>query len=153
MLRSNLSLVFSEQMVSIRILLAAVLASLPLAVFAAFAFVGIGSIGFATVFLGLTLSVPFWLLLVLPLHLLSGRGRRWSLWLTVIVSYLIVAMLYTINAWTPSAHTLVIGGKVLVQEGVATSAYYNDLFAHVAAAGVAVMIGIPIFARLIRRKQ
>jgi hypothetical protein len=140
-------------MMSIRVTLAALLASLPLVVFAVLAFVGIGSIGFAGIFLGLTLGIPFWLLLVLPLYLLSGRGRRWSLWLTVIVSYSIVATLYTLNAWTPSAYTLVIGGKVLVQEGIATSAYYTDLFAHVAAAGVAVLLGVPVFARLLVRVQ
>lgn len=131
-----------------RVPLAALLASLPLAAFAVFAFAGIGSIGLGSILLGLTLGVPFWLFLVLPVYLLSDRGRRWSVWVTAILSYAAVATLYAVYAWTPSAYTLVVSGKVLVEHGVATQAYYTDLLAHIAVAGVAVLLGVPVFARL-----
>ena len=129
--------------------LAALLASLPLVAFVVLALTGIGSIGLGSIFLGLTLGVPFWLFLVFPVYLLSEQGRRWSVWGTVILSYSIAATLYLFYAWTPSAYTLVVGGKVLVEKGVATQAYYTDMLAHIAAAGVAVMLGVPVFARLV----
>jgi hypothetical protein len=132
-----------------RVPLAALLASLPLVVFVLLAFAGIGSIGLGSMSLGLTLGVPFWLFLVLPVYLLSDRGRRWSIWISVLLSYAAVAALYVAYAWTPSAYTLVVGGKVLVEHGVATKAYYTDLLAHIAAAGVAVLLGAPVFARLV----
>lgn len=135
-----------------RVPLAALLASLPLVVFVVLAFAGIGSIGLGSIFLGLTLGVPFWLLLVWPVYLLSDRGRRWSVWVTALLSYAAVATLYAVYAWTPSAYTLVVGGKVLVEQGVATQAYYTDLLAHIVAAGVAVLLGVPVFARLVRSR-
>jgi hypothetical protein len=136
----------------LRIVLAALLASLPLVVFVMLTFVGIGSISLATLLVGLSLGVPFWLLVVLPVYLLSGKGRRWSIWITIAGSFIAVAALYVISFWTPDAYTLAVGGKVLVQKGVATRAYYEDLWAHVAAAAVAVLLGAPIFARLVRER-
>lgn len=131
-----------------RLPLAALLASLPLLIFVVLAFAGIGSISLGAILLGATLGIPFWLLLVFPVYVLSGRGRRWSVWVSAVVSYAAVACLYAVSAWKPSAYTLVVGGKVLVEHGVATPAYYTDLLATIAAAGVAVLLGVPLFARL-----
>ena len=129
-----------------RLGLASILAAAPLFLFLLLAFSGIGSFGYSGVLLGLILGLPFWLLLVLPVYFLSGCGRRWSLTLTVLICFLAVMSLYLYSFWTPTSYTLIVGGKVLVQAGVASSAYYEDLWAHVLAAGIAVALGYPIFS-------
>jgi hypothetical protein len=134
----------------LRLMLVMLLASLPLTVFVMLAFSGVSSIGLFGLFIGLSLGVPFWLLLVFPVYLLSDFGRRWSIGFTVSMSFLVIASLYIYSVWIPSSYSLEMGGKILVEKGVPTDLYYKDLWIHVLASGVAIALGVPIFVRLCR---
>jgi hypothetical protein len=134
----------------LRLVLALLLASLPLTVFVILAVSGVASIGLAGLFIGLCLGIPFWFFLVLPVYLLSDFGRRWSIGFTVLMCFLVVAAIYVYSVWIPSSYSLEVGGKVLVEKGVPTGLYYKDLWIHVLASGVAIALGVPIFVRLSR---
>ena len=62
-----------------------------LSVLCLMALLGVGMPGVPVLMLGLAVSIPFWLLVVFPIYLLSGCGKRWSLLFTVAVCYLTVA--------------------------------------------------------------
>ena len=122
-----------------------------LAVLCGMALLGVGMPGVPVLMLGLAVSIPFWLLVVFPIYLLWGCGKRWSLLFTVAVCYLTVAAGFVYSQWTPGVHRLEVGGKVLVENGVATDAYYRDIFAIVLAAALLVILCTPVFAWCAKR--
>lgn len=105
------------------------------------------------VLMGLGLSIPFWLLVVWPVYFLSGQGKRWSLGFTVVICFLVLATWFLFSQWTPNVHRLEMGNTVLVENGIATEAYYRDLLGNVVAAAFLVGLGVPVFAWLVRKGQ
>lgn len=136
---------------AMRVVQALLLSVLPFAVLVTLALMGGISLDLVTVIEGVFMGLPFWVLVVLPIHLLSGRGRRWSLLMSISVGFITLAAAYIAYLWTPAAHTLEVGGRVLVEKGVVTSAYYKELFADVVVAALSVLLGTPIFARFVRK--
>jgi hypothetical protein len=122
-----------------------------LSVFCLMALLGVGMPGVPVLMLGLAVSIPFWLLVVFPIYLLSGCGKRWSLFFTVVICFLAVAVGFVYSQWTPGVHRLEVGGKVLVENGVATDAYFKDIFATVLAAALLVILCTPVFAWFAKR--
>lgn len=129
----------------------AVAASVLLSILCLMALLGVGMPGVPVLMLGLAVSIPFWLLIVLPIYLLSGCGKRWSLFFTVAICFLTVATGFVSSQWTPNVHRLEAGGKVLVENGVATDAYYKEIFAVVLVAALLVILFAPVFAWLAKR--
>lgn len=118
--------------------------SIATAIVVLLAFVGVGMAGVPVLMMALSVCIPFWLLLVLPVYMLSGCGRWWPFWLTVVMCYLALAAVYLWWQWEPMAYGLTIGSKVLIEEGVPTAAYYEDLWYTVAGFGVLVALTAPL---------
>lgn len=107
------------------------------------ALAGAGMAGVPLLVIALSLSIPFWLVLVLPVYMLSGCGRRWSFWLTVLMCYVALAGVYIWWQWEPMAYGWTIGHKVLIEEGVPTGAYYDNLWETVAGFGILIVLTAP----------
>lgn len=129
----------------------AIVAGFVLLVLLGLALLGVGPPGVPVLMMGLGLSIPFWVLVVWPVYFLSGHGKRWSLGLTVVFCFLVLATLFLLSQWTPDVHGLELGNKVLVADGIATEAYYRDLLESMVVAAFLVTLGAPIFAWLVRR--
>ncbi|MES2070029.1 MAG: hypothetical protein V4488_06750 [Pseudomonadota bacterium] len=123
---------------------------LPLALFVLLALIGFNDFDATAIFLGLVLGLPFWFVIVRPVHFISNEGKRWSLHLTVTLCFLALATYYVTISWSPDVHILIVGRKVLIVNGLPTALWYYDLFTSVVASGMAVLACTPIFQRHLR---
>lgn len=115
------------------------------------AFAGAGMAGVPVLMMALSACIPFWLVLVLPVYMLSGCGRWWPLWLTVLLCYTALSAVYLWWRWEPMAYGLTVGNEVLIENGVPTAAYYEDLWRSVAGFGMLVVITAPLFWWILHR--
>lgn len=65
--------------------------------------------------------------------------------------YAALAAVYLWWQWEPMAYGLTIGSKVLIEDGIPTAAYYEDLWYSVAGFGVLVALTAPLFWWMLNR--
>ena len=134
-----------------RIALAFILALIYPAAFFLFAHFDVVAINPHTALVGSVAWCMFWLGLVVPIHVLSGQGRKWHPALSIVGCYVISAACFVAASWRPHLYMLQTADKVYIRDGLATSLYYRELAIEVALFGLAVAIGLPIFLKLIKK--
>jgi len=137
-----------EKMSKTRVALILALALVYPAVFFLFARFDLAGISPHTALIGAIAWSMFWLGLVVPVHILSGQGRKWHPVLSVVACYVIMGACFVAASWHPRIYMLQSGDKVYVRDGVALPLYYRELAMEVAMFGIAVAIALPIFLKL-----
>ena len=102
---------------------------IPFLVFGTAAYFHLAKIDFLNIFLIFFTGFPFWYFFVLPIVSVFNLKTKKQIFFVIISCASSFVAMYLLTLWTPTAHSLIIGHIVYIENGIVNAIFYEELLA------------------------